>query len=201
MQVTHLEQPGGASPGDGEATASPRDHKKLLRARVRETREARPVADRQAFAERLAAWEPPAGTGRVSCFIGVGSEPDTGPLIQRLTDRGIEVILPITLDDFSLDWAVYRGPDHLVDGRYDLREPDGPRLGADALATVDVAVIPALAIDDAGRRLGQGAGCYDRALPHVRDHTPVLAVVYDDERLTQSLPEEAHDRGVDGVLP
>lgn len=150
---------------------------------------------------RLAAWEPPIGTRRVSCFIGVGSEPDTGPLIERLTARGVEVILPVTLDDFSLDWAVYEGEDHLVDARFGLREPDGPRLGREALGSVDVAVIPALAIDQDGRRLGQGAGCYDRSLPHVGDRTPILAVVYDDERLPESLPEEPHDRGVDGVLP
>jgi 5-formyltetrahydrofolate cyclo-ligase len=149
----------------------------------------------------LAQWEPPEGTKRVSCFIGVGSEPDTGPLIERLTEQGIEVLLPITLDDFSLDWALYTGPGDLADGRFGLREPTGPRLGAAGISSADVVVIPALAIDADGRRLGQGAGCYDRALPHVPADTTVLAVVFDDERLSEALPEEAHDRRVDGVLP
>lgn len=183
MEVTHSEQ------------------KQALRAAIRAARDARPAAERESFANRLAQWQPPPGTRRVSCFIGVGSEPDTGPLIQRLTERGIEVLLPITLDDFSLDWALYSGDDHLVDARFGLREPDGPRLGAAAIATADVVVIPALAIDADGRRLGQGAGCYDRALPHVPEKTPVLAVVFDDERLSQSLPEEPHDRRVDDVIP
>ena len=72
---------------------------------------------------------------------------------------------------------------------------------AAAIGTADVVLIPALAIDAEGRRLGQGAGCYDRALPHVPDEVAVLGVVYDDERLPEPLPEEPHDRRVDGVIP
>ncbi len=178
--------------------ASKKSH---LRALIRDLRSKRPVAERAAFAARLAAWIPPEGTRRVSCFSGVGTEPDTGPLIAALGERGIEVLLPITLADFSLDWARYTGDQDLADARYGLREPTGPRLGAAALGDVDVVIVPALAIDAEGRRLGQGAGCYDRALLHVPVQTPVLAVVFDDERLTDALPEEPHDRRVDGVLP
>jgi len=201
--VTHSEQPDQGSPShpDPRPKAQVRGHKQALRATIRSARDRRPDAERSAFATRLAQWEPPEGTKRVSCFIGVGSEPDTGPLIERLRERGVEVLLPITLDDFSLDWALYTGPGDLADGRFGLREPTGPRLGAAGISSADVVVIPALAIDADGRRLGQGAGCYDRALPHVPADTLVLAVVFDDERLSEPLPEEAHDRRVDGVLP
>ena len=199
--MTHLEQPGPASDHAGQSQPAEKAHKQQLRGQVRHARDARPASERETFAARLAGWAPPQGTRRVSCFIGVGSEPDTGPLIGRLAASGVEVLLPVTLDDFSLDWALYTGDEHLVDARFGLREPDGPRLGASALATADVVIIPALAIDADGRRLGQGAGCYDRALPHVRPQTPVLAVVFDDERLEQPLPEEPHDRRVDGVIP
>jgi 5-formyltetrahydrofolate cyclo-ligase len=130
----------------------------------------------------------------------VGDEPDTGPLIAALHDQGITVLLPITLSDFSLDWAVYTGDANLVDARYGLREPTGHRLGVAALADVDVVLVPALAVDADGRRLGQGAGCYDRALTHVPPQVSVLAIVFDDERLTEQLPEEPHDRRVDGVV-
>ncbi len=200
--MTHLEQPDRGSQSD-ETTHLPdqKAHKKAMRASIRSARDARPLAERVVFAARLAEWTPPQGTKRVSCFIGVGSEPDTAPLIERLRQQGIEVLLPITLDDFSLDWAVYTGPDDLVDARYGLREPSGERLGADAIGTADIVLIPALAIDAEGRRLGQGAGCYDRALPHVAASTPILAVVYDDERLSEPLPEEPHDRRVNGIVP
>ena len=190
--MTHSEQP---DPGSQRAV------KKALRASIRNARDQRPESERTAFATRLAQWEPPEGTKRVSCFIGVGSEPDTAPLLERLTERGIEVLLPITLRDFSLDWALYTGRDGLAPAVFGLLEPTGPRLGADAIGTADVVIIPALAIDRAGRRLGQGAGCYDRALPHVAGDTPVLGVVYDDERLDEPLPEEPHDRGVNAIIP
>lgn len=197
--MTHLEQPDRTSSPGGSPHA-PTD-KKRLRTLARERRAQRPVAERTAFADRLARWAPPDGTRRVSCFVGVGDEPDTGPLIAALCGQGIEVLLPITLADFSLDWAPYAGDDELVDATYGLREPAGHRLGMAALAEVDVVIVPALSVDDEGRRLGQGAGCYDRALQHVPEGTPVLAVVFDDERLGDSLPEEPHDRRVDGVIP
>jgi len=185
---------------DGVLTGA-RALKKRLRNDIRKARAQLPTGERDRFAGELAAWEPPSGTRRVSCFVGVGDEPDTRPLLSALSDRGIEVLLPITLEDFTLEWAVYTGEDALAQAGYGLREPTGERLGPAALSTVDVVVVPALAVDGAGRRLGQGAGCYDRALAHVAAETPVLAVVYPSERLTEALPEEPHDRRVDGVLP
>jgi 5-formyltetrahydrofolate cyclo-ligase len=193
-----MEQPDEA-PSGGIKSHSASD-KQRLRTLLREARARRPAGERTAFAERLAAWIPPEGTRRVSCFVGVGAEPDTGPLIAALKDRHIEVLLPITLPDFSLDWALYTGHDDLIDARYGLLEPTGPRLGAAALAEVDIVIVPALAVDAEGRRLGNGAGCYDRALLHPKADTPVLAVVFDDERLSEPLPEEPHDRRVDGFL-
>jgi 5-formyltetrahydrofolate cyclo-ligase len=194
-----MEQPDKAP--DSDLTQSGASEKQRHRAAIRAKRSRRPASERLAFAERLATWTPPEGSRRISCFVGVGDEPDTGRLIAALDRRGIDVLLPITLPDFSLDWALYTCDDDLVNARYGLREPTGHRLGVAALAGVDVVLVPALAVDGDGRRLGQGAGCYDRALIHVRPHTPVLAIVFDDERLTAQLPEEPHDRRVDDVLP
>lgn len=193
-----MEQPGNSLSDD--AASGSASEKQRLRATIRQARAQRPIAARDAFARRLASWTPPAEAKRVSCFIGVGDEPDTGPLIAALSERGVDVLLPITLADFSLDWAVYTGDAGLADARYGLREPTGSRLGVGALEHVNVVLVPALAIDTEGRRLGQGAGCYDRALQYVGQSTPVLAIIFDDERLTDALPEEAHDRRVDGVL-
>ena len=78
-----------------------------------------------------------------------------------------------------------------------LGEPAGPPLGRDAIGAADLVLVPALAVDEAGRRLGQGGGSYDRALP--RTTAPVVAVVFGDEVL-DTIPAERHDRPVDGVL-
>lgn len=178
----------------------PKETKQRLREQFRQGRAARSEAERAAHATKIAHWEPPSGTRRIALYYGVGDEPATHKLITALSERGIEVLLPITLPDFSLDWALFSGEDDLVDARYGLREPAGARLGQDAIATADFVLVPATAVDAEGRRLGQGAGCYDRALRHVAADTPVWAIVYDDERIAEPLPEEPHDRRVDGVL-
>ncbi|HVQ17749.1 MAG TPA: 5-formyltetrahydrofolate cyclo-ligase [Actinomycetes bacterium] len=173
-----------------------------LRQLVRSRRAHRSEAERTKFGERLAAKNHPAmeSATTVTLFVGVGDEPDTGPLLRTLRARGVRVLLPVVMPDFSLDWAEYLGDDALTEAGYGLLEPTGARLGAAAITEADVVLVPALAVDSEGRRLGQGAGCYDRALGFVGEETPVLAIVYDDEVLDEPLPEEPHDRRVTGLL-
>ncbi|HEY4631940.1 MAG TPA: 5-formyltetrahydrofolate cyclo-ligase, partial [Blastococcus sp.] len=78
-------------------------------------------------------------------------------------------------------------------------EPHGPRLGATAVGTADVVVLPALGISRDGVRLGRGGGYYDRALRHVRPGAVLVAVVFDDE-LLDHLPAEPHDQRVTAVV-
>ena len=133
----------------------------------------------------------------VAAYAGTGTEIDTGPLLADLVGRGLRVLLPVPVGR-HLDWAVYEGPDALVTGRFGLPEPTGRRLGPDALAGAGLVLVPALAADRAGHRLGRGAGFYDRALasaPGVAAH----AVVDDDEVLAE-VPVEPHDRPVSGIL-
>ncbi|MSO22891.1 MAG: 5-formyltetrahydrofolate cyclo-ligase [Acidobacteria bacterium] len=174
-----------------------------LRTKFRAQRAQRPQAEREAFAQQLSVDSQPvlAAAGTVTLFVGVGDEPDTRPLLRALHGRGVRVLLPIVMPDWSLDWAVYVGDDALAEAGYGLLEPTGPRLGAAAVAEADVVLVPALAVDPSGRRLGQGAGFYDRALAFVATDTPVLAIVFDDERISDDLPEEPHDRRVNGILP
>ena len=204
-----LDQTSSNDPGrdPDSATASigtsVRQAKQQLRDKIRSQRAQRSQADHEAFAARLAKITHPAINegATVSLFVGVGDEPNTRPLLHRLQADGVRVLLPVVNPDWSLDWAQYVGDDELAPAGYDLLEPVGERLGQAAIAEADLVLIPALAIDPVGRRLGQGAGCYDRALTFVEDETPILAVVFDDERLTDELPEEKHDRRVDGVIP
>jgi 5-formyltetrahydrofolate cyclo-ligase len=62
---------------------------------------------------------------------------------------------------------------------------------------IDLMLVPAVAADRSGRRLGRGGGSYDRVLPRVRAFT--IAVVHADELLPE-VPVEAHDARVDAVL-
>jgi 5-formyltetrahydrofolate cyclo-ligase len=190
------------------STATPdtalRALKRQLRTEARQRRASRPEPEQEQLAARLVAsmQRPPlAGASCVALFVGMDAEPRTLPLVAALADAGAQVLLPVVQPDLDLDWGRFAGTESLRRSRHGLLEPDGPLLGKDAVGRADVVVVPAFAVDPDGRRLGQGGGCYDRALRRVADGTPVLAVVYDDEVRSTSLPEEPHDRRVTGRLP
>jgi 5-formyltetrahydrofolate cyclo-ligase len=137
--------------------------------------------------------------GTVAAYYSVGTEPDTRGLVYALWKRGTYVLLPLLRPDGDLDWASYEGPDSLVPGPRGLREPGEPPRGADAVSRADVVLAPALAVDQAGNRLGRGGGSYDRALARVGPLIPVIALLYDDELLSR-VPAEPHDTPVRAVV-
>jgi 5-formyltetrahydrofolate cyclo-ligase len=130
--------------------------------------------------------------GTIAAYYSVGAEPDTRGLVYALWKRGSYVLLPVLRPDGDLDWASYEGPDSLVPGPRGLREPGEPPRGVDAIARADVVLVPALAVDRSGRRLGRGGGSYDRALARVAPLIPVIALLYDAELLDQ-VPAAPHD--------
>jgi len=130
--------------------------------------------------------------GTIAAYYSVGAEPDTRGLVYALWKRGSYVLLPLLRPDGDLDWASYEGPDSLVPGPRGLREPSEPPRGVDAVARADAVLVPALAVDRAGNRLGRGGGSFDRALARVGPLVPLIALVYDDE-LIDRVPAERHD--------
>src|SRR5262245_46748768 len=112
---------------------------------------------------------------------------------------GGALLLPALTAERDLDWVRYDGTLAAGSTLRRVREPVGPRLGLDAITTAEIVLVPALAVDSAGTRLGRGGGSYDRALARVRPGVPVIALLYPDE-LVPLLPAEAHDRPVTAVL-
>jgi 5-formyltetrahydrofolate cyclo-ligase len=138
----------------------------------------------------------------VAGYVPVGPEPG-GPglpdaLAGMLSPDG-RVLLPVVLPDLDLDWAAYHGPYSLTPGPHGLREPSGRRLGPDSISTAQMVVVPAVAVDARGVRLGRGGGSYDRALARVAPDTLVVALLHDGE-VVEELPYEPHDRRVDAVI-
>ena len=174
--------------------------KAALRASVLERRAGRSEAARDSAAQAIAARLAGAAFAQVStvaAYLSMGSEPGTGPLIDLLLTRGAEVIVPVTATGGSLDWVRYEPDASLTRSPLGVPEPDGRRLGADALAAADLVIAPALAVDHAGWRLGRGAGYFDRGLAHA--HGPICALVYSDE-LLPVVPHEPHDVPVQLVV-
>ena len=130
----------------------------------------------------------PAGAV-VTSYDAVPGEPPTEAVNALLVQRGIRVLLPITLPDLDLDW-------------HDLADPAATPLGPDAIALADLVLAPGLAVDRHGTRMGQGGGCYDKALPRRSPGTPVVVLLHPGEVVDPSapLPLEAHDQPVDAVL-
>ncbi|MDX6334154.1 MAG: 5-formyltetrahydrofolate cyclo-ligase [Streptosporangiaceae bacterium] len=133
--------------------------------------------------------------GTVAAYYSVGAEPETRGLLFALWKRGSYVLLPILLPDGDLGWASYEGPDSLRPGPRGLSEPAEPPRGAGAISSADLVVVPALAVDHSGMRLGRGGGSYDRALARVGTPVPTVALVYDSE-FVPHVPSGQHDQRV-----
>lgn len=126
-----------------------------------------------------------AGWRRVAGYEPLRTEPGSVELLESLALKGVDVLVPVLRPDRDLDWVRFGGP----------REP----LGVQAVADVDVVVVPALAIASDGTRLGRGGGSYDRALARVAPATAVIALVYDDE-FVDHLPRDAWDLPVTAAV-
>ncbi len=190
-----MSTPDTSSPHDDARTA-----KRALRRELLARRHARATVEREAV-EQAIAWHLLADgrisrARRVAAYRSMPTEPGTGTLLQALTARGVEVVVPV-VDGERLDWTVHDPDVPTLTSTLGVAEPSGTRLGPQAVLEADVVVVPALAVDHAGRRLGRGAGYYDRVLQHVR--VPVVALLHADE-LVPEVPSEPHDVRVQMVV-
>lgn len=196
-----------ASPPESRALPAP-EAKSAWRAGVRHARaqrgERRNAEHALTFRDAVLALPEAQGVRRASVYASRAHEPRTLPLIDALTDAGVEVLIPCLGDGLQRGWGVYRGADDLVErapGRPP--EPSGDFLPQSALGDAALIVVPALAVDSHGTRLGQGAGWYDRSLVDAASDATIVALVFDDEFHDASerpVPREPHDTAVHVVV-
>ncbi len=165
----------------------------LLAARRRVADDVR-AAEARMLREQL---EVVVSSGSTVCaYVPVGTEPGSIEMVDMLLRRSGRVLLPVartTADNTALPlrWGEYR-PGTLTCGRWGLLEPPEPWLPASALAEAGLVLVPALAVDRSGVRLGRGQGFYDRSLRGRNPQARLIAVVRDTE-LVDELPAEPHD--------
>lgn len=137
----------------------------------------------------------------VCCYLPFGSEPGSARLVDAVAAAAGRVLLPVVPPEPGpLLWARYDGVDALVSGPFrGMLEPSGPRLSAAEIGVAQLVLVPALAVDVQGVRLGRGAGYYDRSLPLAADDAELVAVVRDAEFVPE-LPAEPHDVRMTGVV-
>ena len=150
----------------------------------------------RAVARRLLALPPLAGPGRVAVYAALPGELPTRDLFDGLRGRGQAPLLPRCVGD-RLEFAPIDRFEELASGRYGVPEPPGPAL---ALGVGDVVVVPGLAFDGEGRRLGRGGGFYDRTFPAGDAGGPLLVGVGFDFQRVESVPAGRRDRAVDVVV-
>jgi 5-formyltetrahydrofolate cyclo-ligase len=97
---------------------------------------------------------------------------------------------------------VFEGAEHLRPAGRGLLEPDGVRLGPAAVLDAGTVLLPGLAVDGHGVRLGRGGGSYDRVLARLSaaGADPALIVLLYDNEVVARVPEEPHDHPVDAVV-
>lgn len=143
----------------------------------------------------------------VAAYVSMGSEIPMRPLLSLLLDLGLRVLVPRLGSGLDVGWALL--PDmaslHGVtcEGTGMAQRPDEPdtqTLGPAALGDADLIIVPALAVDAHGVRLGRGGGWYDRALTYRRGGVPVVAVCWPWECMADDLPRQSHDIPVDWVV-
>jgi 5-formyltetrahydrofolate cyclo-ligase len=174
--------------------------KNALRSRLLAARRSKTTPDRLSAAASLQAvllsLVRAQHPSTIAGYVPVGHEPGGADLPDVLMDAlppGGRLLLPVLLDDGDLDWAAYSGT--LVPGRRGLLEPDGPRLGVDAIREASLVVVPALAISSAGVRLGRGGGSYDRVLSRLAAPIPASSPSSPRARPAGGAPDAAGTAG------
>jgi 5-formyltetrahydrofolate cyclo-ligase len=184
-----------------------------LRARLLTARRSLPVTARSAAAAKLQdqthALVRETRARSIAAYVPIGSEPGGPDLPDRLLAAlppGGRLLLPVLLPDNDLDWAELTPAAGLVAGPRGLLEPSGPRLGVDAVRSVDLLLVPALAVGRDGTRMGRGGGSYDRVLARLpgpaTDATPVPDPArHPDPALRQDQPRRLDPAPSAGVAP
>jgi 5-formyltetrahydrofolate cyclo-ligase len=153
------------------------------------------------IAERLAADEAWQRASRIVLFSSRPDEVDTHPIWRRARIDRKPVLLPRMTAAGSLDFALATAPDRLEAGRFGIAEPL-PEAPAERLDRGDLVLVPGLAFDRQGGRLGRGGGYYDRAFAGRRRDAmrPVLVGVGFSFQIVDHVPMTVVDVPLDGIV-
>lgn len=142
------------------------------------------------------AWWQEAGT--LLLYYPLPDEVDVRPLIQVAYRNGKRVLLPVCCGD-ELELHLYEGEESLVPGAFGIMEPTGPLFVPADYPDIQLAIVPGMAFDRAGHRLGRGRGYYDRLLPKLSAATRLQGICFPFQ-LLDSVPTEIHDIPVQKVF-
>jgi len=135
----------------------------------------------------------------VSAYYPIGSEIDSSPIVEELWVRGIKVCLPLTFEaERGLKFIEWDKKTKLVSGKFGTMMPED----FNQYVHPDILIIPLLAFDQNGNRMGYGQGHYDETIRFLRQKKEILAVglAYAEQAVLLALPTESHDQKLDMVV-
>jgi 5-formyltetrahydrofolate cyclo-ligase len=170
-----------------------------MRALLGKTDPALAEAAAGAAAARLVALPQYASARRVALYAALAGELATGPLFALVCGAGKKALFPrISPERRVLEFVATASWEELELGRYGVREP--PAGSSVRLAEGDLVVVPGLAFDAAGHRLGRGGGWFDRTFPPTGRAGPLLVGYAYERQIVESVPNGPRDRSMDWIV-
>jgi 5-formyltetrahydrofolate cyclo-ligase len=173
--------------------------RELMRARLAEQGAADVRAKSAAIWERLSILKEFTTTARLLVYVSTGNEVDTQGLIRQLLAMGRQVCVP-RFEPATEHYAASELQDfdaELTTGKYGILEPKPGVIRPVALDQIDATLVPGLAFDETGNRLGRGSGHFDRLLGRTSGVKIALAF---DFQILDEVPAEAHDAHMDFIV-
>jgi 5-formyltetrahydrofolate cyclo-ligase len=181
---------------------SPVEKKADVRRDAQKRRDAIPLAHRRAFdaaiGERLISLDEYAGARSVLFYASFRSEVSTEELIEASIASSKEVLLPKVDDEnCALTKHVIEGLQDVSPGYMGIPEPVTNLCMK--VENIHLIVVPGMAFDLAGWRIGYGGGYYDRLLARVRGVRPIVALAY-EAQIREDIPHMEHDVPMDAIV-
>ena len=136
---------------------------------------------------RLLELDAVKGSGIIMSYMAAGTEADMEIFNEEIKKRGGRLALPLSYPDGIME---ARTGGRLIKGRYGIYEPDGESSEAVDPEDISLVIVPCVGFDSEGRRLGHGAGYYDRFLPKCKNALKTAAV-FEAQRLTRVMTESS----------
>ncbi len=133
---------------------------------------------------------------RLAGYAARGAEVGVRSFLQQAQRRGTQIVLPRVTGPGRMEFCLVNDWDELVPGAFGIEEPKGQAVET---STIEAFLVPGVAFDVQGARLGFGMGYYDRALPTV-GKALAIGVCHHCQIADAGLPTESHDRPMDMIV-
>lgn len=178
------------------------EQKHAIRQEALQRRDAIPLPVRRvkdrAIRALLLELEEFSAAGKILFYASFRTEVQTGPIIEEALIQDKKVLMPkVNEQERRLSKHVITSLEDLTDGYQGIPEPNNEHTMK--VEEIDLIIVPGVAFDTEGWRIGYGGGYYDKLLPRVKGTRPIVALAY-EEQLFDEIPYEEHDVGVDIII-